>query len=136
MVWWWFAKFISSSVVLYAKCRPANRHVTSGLSLSSQACCCHGTAKLLVSQFLPRPHDSALKVQQSEQLHPNSLFSRCPVMVLFEFAITVEGNENILTFSQLSLNWRLAVQWGCFVQSKLYTNAVSFFWQSGFDGYF
>lgn len=87
----------------------------------------HGAAKLLDSQFPPRPHKSALKFQQSEPLHPDNRFSRCPVMVLFEFLITVKGNENVLTFSQLSLNRCLAVQQGSLVQRKLYTNAVSYF---------
>lgn len=104
------AKFISSSVVLYAKYRSANRPVTSGLSSSAQACFCHGTAKLLGSQFPARPHESAFRFQQSEPLHPDNLFSRCPVMVLFEFPITVEGNKNILTFSQICVNRCLAVQ--------------------------
>lgn len=55
------------------------------------------------------------------------LIDRCPVMVLFELPVTVEGNENVLTFSQVSLNRCLAFQQGYLVQSKLYTNAASFF---------
>lgn len=120
--------FFSGIIYHYIpKQRFANRHVTLGLSSSSQACCCHGTAKLPVSQFPPRSHETALKFQQSEPLDPDNLFSRCPVMVLFEFPITVERNKSILTYSQLFLNTFLAVKKGCLVQSRLYTNAVSFF---------